>query len=300
MKHLAWILGIGLALVGNAALRPGTSGTTATFDCGRLGRFSLTCKDEPRLSAGDGFVDYAFDPARTKVRKPLLSMIVSLRFIQGGQWRVDGRRGAFPFAKTEERLFSGAGREVSILDVDGNMFTLGLPAGTFVEIQDNRRWNWSVFECRFHLPAGTSAARVTCAVRESTGPRRKLLDAFGQVARAFPGKISSEDELRADVANEAAFYASCDFPGALARETGLSLDAYGGLAGTGTRLGLRKTGFFHVERRNGRWWFVDPEGNAFFRLGVCAFVPCDDFTDVTGREDAYVWLPPREGPYADA
>ena len=41
-------------------------------------------------------------------------------------------------------------------------------------------------------------------------------------------------------------------------------DRYGGwmkLAGT-------KTGFFHTQQIDGRWWLVTPEGHAFFSKGV--------------------------------
>jgi hypothetical protein len=41
-------------------------------------------------------------------------------------------------------------------------------------------------------------------------------------------------------------------------------DAYGGwLQLTGT-----KTGYFHTQQIEGRWWFVTPDGNAFFSKGV--------------------------------
>ncbi|MCC6488145.1 MAG: hypothetical protein IT364_11660 [Candidatus Hydrogenedentes bacterium] len=43
-----------------------------------------------------------------------------------------------------------------------------------------------------------------------------------------------------------------------------ALDSYGGWTGLqGTR-----TGFFHVEKIGDRWWFITPEGNAFFMLKV--------------------------------
>jgi hypothetical protein len=35
-----------------------------------------------------------------------------------------------------------------------------------------------------------------------------------------------------------------------------------------------KTGWFHVEEINGRWYFVTPEGHAFFSLGVTHAVEC--------------------------
>ena len=37
MKHLLWALGTGIALLGNAALSPQVSGTTASYDCGGPG-----------------------------------------------------------------------------------------------------------------------------------------------------------------------------------------------------------------------------------------------------------------------
>ncbi|MEM7143827.1 MAG: hypothetical protein AAF591_01750 [Verrucomicrobiota bacterium] len=42
------------------------------------------------------------------------------------------------------------------------------------------------------------------------------------------------------------------------------LDRYGGFAD----LKGEKTGFFHTERIDGRWWLVTPEGNAFWGMGI--------------------------------
>ena len=41
-------------------------------------------------------------------------------------------------------------------------------------------------------------------------------------------------------------------------------DAYGGWR----KLNGEKTGFFHTQRIEGRWWLVTPDGNAFFSKGV--------------------------------
>src|SRR5215471_15080552 len=41
-------------------------------------------------------------------------------------------------------------------------------------------------------------------------------------------------------------------------------DSYGGWL----ELKGKKTGFFHTEQIQGRWWLVSPEGNAFFSKGV--------------------------------
>ncbi|PIQ89473.1 MAG: hypothetical protein COV72_02910 [Candidatus Omnitrophica bacterium CG11_big_fil_rev_8_21_14_0_20_42_13] len=41
-------------------------------------------------------------------------------------------------------------------------------------------------------------------------------------------------------------------------------DKYGGWAG----LAGEKTGFFHTEEINGKWWIITPEGNAFWSIGM--------------------------------
>jgi hypothetical protein len=51
-------------------------------------------------------------------------------------------------------------------------------------------------------------------------------------------------------------------------------DSYGGWL----ELKGKKTGFFHTEQIQGRWWLVSPEGNAFFSKGVdhVSFAPESD------------------------
>ena len=37
-------------------------------------------------------------------------------------------------------------------------------------------------------------------------------------------------------------------------------DAYGGWK----KIQGKKTGFFHTQKVNGKWWIISPEGNVFF------------------------------------
>jgi agarase len=46
-------------------------------------------------------------------------------------------------------------------------------------------------------------------------------------------------------------------------------DNYGGWL----KLQGKKTGFFHTEQIDGRWWLVTPEGNVFISKGVCEVTP---------------------------
>jgi hypothetical protein len=101
--------------------------------------------------------------------------------------------------------------------------------------------------------------------------------------------VNSLEELKADVEAEKQYYGNLK---------PLELDRFGGLPGTKEKLGLQATGFFHVEKKDGRWLLVDPAGNAFFHLGLCSSNPNEDYTLVKGRESAYEWLPERQGEYA--
>lgn len=39
---------------------------------------------------------------------------------------------------------------------------------------------------------------------------------------------------------------------------------------------VKSTGFFRIEKIDGRWWFVDPEGFLFLSVGVDGVVPGRD------------------------
>jgi hypothetical protein len=53
------------------------------------------------------------------------------------------------------------------------------------------------------------------------------------------------------------------------------------------------TGFFRVEQRDGRWWFVDPDGHLFLSAG-CDVMRPHMSTPVEGREELFSELPPEE------
>jgi len=48
-----------------------------------------------------------------------------------------------------------------------------------------------------------------------------------------------------------------------------NISKYGGFSGTK----VKATGFFRVEKIDGRWWFVDPEGCLFFSTGSTCIGP---------------------------
>lgn len=87
------------------------------------------------------------------------------------------------------------------------------------------------------------------------------VDRYGQHAgEEWPGKIHSDEQLRADAAREAEeLVESVSNP--------VRFDRYGGVIGGKP---LKATGFFRVQKLDGRWWLVTPDGNRFYMKGVDA------------------------------
>lgn len=107
---------------------------------------------------------------------------------------------------------------------------------------------------------------------------KPLIDEFGQYTHAeWPGKAHSLDELKKAWADEEA-----------ALKTAPSDRCpYGGFFTTQAKA----TGFFRVEQRDGRWWFVCPDGHLFYSTGLNG-VGAGFGTRVQGREDLFATLPP--------
>ncbi|MGC8782932.1 MAG: glycosyl hydrolase [Armatimonadota bacterium] len=121
-------------------------------------------------------------------------------------------------------------------------------------------------------------------------PHVPYIDRYGQCRYAhFPHKVRNDEDLRRQWQEEQRILSrwgiSTDF------------DQYGGYRRAGWR--GERTGFYHVQQRDGYWWLVTPEGNPCFYMGVCS-VPSDvwEYTPVSEREELFEWLPPPEGEYA--
>ena len=146
------------------------------------------------------------------------------------------------------------------------------------------------------LPFDPANPRLTLKISESVaagGEKRVLVaDRFGQdMELDFPGKVKTEAELKSDVAADAKYYANLRPP---------ATDPFGGLPGSGEKLGLKRTGYFHTEHVRQKDLLVNPEGNVTFHLGICGFQPSDDYTYIEGRESSYEWLPAYESEYKSA
>jgi len=122
------------------------------------------------------------------------------------------------------------------------------------------------------------------------------VDKFGQrINGGWEGKVTHDSSLNAARSAESAQLAQAT-PVAYA-------DQYGGLKGVGS---FEATGFFRVDQdAQGVWWFITPEGNPFWSVGVTGVRPKSNFnkadvTKLTGREQIFAELPPRDGEFAEA
>jgi hypothetical protein len=66
------------------------------------------------------------------------------------------------------------------------------------------------------------------------------------------------------------------------------LSKYGGFTGTKAKA----TGFFRVEKIDGIWWFIDPEGCMFYSTGTTGIGPRSEFSRIKGREYVFTAFPP--------
>lgn len=120
---------------------------------------------------------------------------------------------------------------------------------------------------RMHMPVRDEKIEIAKAYLTVGDPGDKYLstepavDAFGQWNLGeFEGKVHSEKELKETWAKEDAEIAAM-------KNTRFS--KYGGDLSRKTKA----TGFFHVKKVNGKWWFVDPEGYLFLSISSNGMSP---------------------------
>ena len=244
----------------------------------------------------DKSITYCFDAAPEGAAALKFITLFPINLNQGGKFALGDKAGEFPGEKAGQFLAQGDASHLDIIHPLGEGLRFGTPAA-YQQLQDNRTWGWSVFAWvyRYDLkryPGKTSFTfKITPVVAEpavttdgAPVARKFIVDRFGQsVRKDYPGKVKSEDEFKADIETQKS---------TLGAYQGPALDRFGGLAGSGEKLGLKATGFFHTALiGTDRHVLVTPEGNAFFQLGVCGIANTDDFTTVKGRGKIYEWVP---------
>jgi len=106
------------------------------------------------------------------------------------------------------------------------------------------------------------------------------VDELGQwIADEWEGKAASLEDLKA----------TWDQEDHLLEPGSFNYSKFGGYLDTKAEA----TGFFRVEKIDGKWWFVDPEGHLFFSAGSTGIRTGNTFPRVSGREYIYASLPPE-------
>lgn len=115
-----------------------------------------------------------------------------------------------------------------------------------------------------------------------------FIDIYGQFKyREWPGKIHSDAELIAAREKEQADLTAHPGPKGWSR--------FGGWADGPKR---EATGHFRVEKIDGKWWMVDPEGFLYWSHGPVRVTPSTAITPLDGREFYFTDLPAEGTPFA--
>ncbi len=110
------------------------------------------------------------------------------------------------------------------------------------------------------MKKGFSAIIVLTGTLLAAAPELAV-DRYGQlIGEEWPGKVTSDDQLRADAAREWPLIRDAEFDPA-------KFDRFGGRLDAGK---FEATGRFYKKKIDGRWWLVTPEGHRYFVIGCDA------------------------------
>jgi hypothetical protein len=113
--------------------------------------------------------------------------------------------------------------------------------------------------------------RLTMNAEDSILSPIPLVDEFGQwIPAEWPGKAKTLDDLKAAWNEEDKALQSGRF----------NVSKYGGYMDTKSKA----TGYFRVEKIDGKWWFIDPEGHYFISTGSTGIGAGGSFARAEGRE----------------
>ena len=115
-----------------------------------------------------------------------------------------------------------------------------------------------------------------------------LIDEYGQfIHKDWQGKANSVGDIEKHKQEEEADLKEHSEP--------KDRDVYGGWS-AGPK--LEATGYFRVEKYNGKWWLVDPEGHLFWSHGIDCVGDWNGVTPITDRENWFKVLPDKDSPFS--
>lgn len=150
-------------------------------------------------------------------------------------------------------------------------YKLDVPMGNaparFVRIEmtrNNQYLHIPLSEVEFTMGAGSIGENPTPPLssdqmRQELARYTRLVDGYGQyLYQNWPSKVTSDAQLREEARLEAEQLAGTTLHT-------VRYDKYGGIKALGHH---GATGYFRLEKIDGRWWFVTPDGHLFFLKGV--------------------------------
>ncbi|MFN4179659.1 MAG: hypothetical protein ACK4I8_05060 [Armatimonadota bacterium] len=145
--------------------------------------------------------------------------------------------------------------------------------------EEPARWCLTPFVATFNEPTKLTKPLLL------KGP---LLDEFGQsTLHDWATKTRSESELIERLKSQLETAPNRRFPESYSR--------WGGWK----ELRFEATGYFRTHHDGERWWLIDPDGYAFWSIGLDCVRPDTD-ANIEGLEDALSWLPEQESEFKAA
>jgi hypothetical protein len=138
---------------------PAADGATITYDGG------ATCK----ISIAGGAIIYSFSGVPSDTANWRTQALLDFdNYQKGGTWQVDGGAAKpFPadFSGGSENLFANNGSSITLTDARGNGVVFHVPPYAYLELKDNRKWNWAIFDWYTTVPITPDATeyRITVA-----------------------------------------------------------------------------------------------------------------------------------------
>ncbi|MDO4557844.1 MAG: beta-agarase [Planctomycetia bacterium] len=243
-----------------------------------LDAFAELSVEVRNLSQGEQTLHFRVDDdARADGSRYCITRSVTLAAGETGAIRVPLRRKLA--AELAEKLIGMRGNPPDFGEKDG----LDLTHICGIVFFRNRPTEPAVFELGPIVASGEQPETPGPDSLESLFP---IVDELGQYRhRDWPGKIHAESEFPQRIAAERAD---------LARNPGPNhRNEFGGWT-NGPE--FEKTGFFHVKKVDGMWWFVDPAGRLFWSNGVDCVGTANGVTPITHREHLFTFLPGRDDP----
>ncbi len=171
----------------------------------------------------------------------------------------------------------------------GSISTLDLAKVVAVAVYVHRpreEWNWALHS----VTAKTGKPNDPYSwMRMDKDRFFPFIDQYGQfIHNEWKGKVHSDEDLKTACIQELKDLEK--YPGPEKRSR------YGGWL-NGPR--QKATGNFRVEKINGKWWMIDPDGYLYWSHGVVRVTPSSAMTPLDGREFYFAKLPEEGSEYAE-